>query len=92
MEKDVKIGIVILIIAILLSGITYVVNSANLYDAIGFFSFLNKPLMGEGLGPLCSSLSDCQNFCHKNMGRCNEYCQANPTNKICDSITQNENK
>ena len=84
MEKDVIIGITILILAVLLLGITYTVNAADL------FRFLDKPLEGDGLSLLCSSLSDCQDFCQKNMGRCTSYCQANPANKICDLITAND--
>ncbi len=80
MEKDVRIGIVILILAILLLGFTGIINFTNA------FSFLNKSIVSEGLGPLCSSLSDCNDFCHTNRGLCNEYCKANPTNKICDLI------
>ena len=81
MEKDVKIGIAILIISILLLGFTFIVNVTNA------FSFLDKPIIGKGLGPLCSSLSDCQNFCQNSLGLCNSYCQANPANKICGLIT-----
>ena len=87
MEKDVTIGIVILILAILLLGFTYTVNDTDMFNVSNIFNFLNEPLLGEGLGPLCSSLSDCQDFCFTNRGRCNSYCQANPTNEICDLIT-----
>jgi len=76
-----RIGIVILFIAILLLGFTLIVNLTNA------FSFLDKPLIGKGLGPLCSSLSDCEDFCLNNMGRCNSYCQTNPSNKICELLT-----
>lgn len=75
------IGITILISAVLLLGVTYAVNAANL------FRFLDEPLIGGGLGPLCSSLSDCQDFCHTSKGRCDSYCQANPTNRICYLLT-----
>ena len=82
MEREVKIGIVILIISLFLLGIVYFINETNI------LGFLNKPITsGEGLGPLCPSLSKCQDFCLTNRGRCNSYCQANPTNKICDLLT-----
>lgn len=80
MEKDVKIGVVILILAILLLVATGIINATNA------FSFLNKPIVSRGLGPLCSSVADCQNFCYTSMGLCEEYCKANPENKICDLI------
>ncbi|MBS3075783.1 hypothetical protein J4429_04975 [Candidatus Pacearchaeota archaeon] len=80
MKKDVITGIIILVLAILLLGFTFVVNVTNA------FSFLDKPILGEGLGPLCSSLPDCQNFCLNSKGICNSYCRANPSNRICDNI------
>ncbi len=73
-------GILILILTIIALGFVFYINVNESLE------FLADPLYGEGLGKLCSSLEDCKDFCHNNMGRCAKYCEANPTNKICGEV------
>jgi hypothetical protein len=78
--NDKTLGIIILVAAIVLLGLTFYVNVT---DAL---SFWDDPLVGEGFGTLCHSEEECRTFCHNNRGRCNEYCNENPTNELCDTI------
>lgn len=79
MEES-KILVVVIVIGILLLSISLFVNINDSFD------FIADPLYGEGLGNLCSSPSECQNFCQDNRGRCDEYCRENPSNIFCSSL------
>lgn len=35
------------------------------------------------LGTLCKGEAGCNEFCKNNLGRCREYCKANPQNSLC---------
>lgn len=76
--QDKTTGIIIILLSIVLLGSVFFVNVND------SFSFLADPQIGEGLGTLCSSSADCQDFCQDSMGRCNEYCQGNPSNPLCN--------
>ncbi|MBI2045695.1 hypothetical protein HYT23_06560 [Candidatus Pacearchaeota archaeon] len=78
--KSSTITIILLAMAVILLGI---VLFFNIYEPL---SYLDNPLVGNGLGKLCSSGEDCRNFCNNNMGRCNNYCQENSGNLLCDKL------
>ena len=80
MDQDVGLGIVIGIIVIVLLGLVLYVNVS------GILGFLSDPLIGEGLGRLCTSEQDSRDFCSNNRGRCNNYCQENPENALCGTL------
>jgi len=80
MPSDKLITIIILVLAI--SGLVFVFF-VNINDSL---AFLADPLVGDGLGTLCSSETECENFCQNNHGRCDDYCSNNPTNKLCDIL------
>ena len=80
MEREVKIGIAILVLTVLLLGITFLINETSIMEP------WRKPLLGNGLGPLCSDFEDCQEFCNTNFGICESYCNANPANLICNQL------
>lgn len=80
MQKDAKIGIIILALAISALGFVFYMN---VYEPL---KFLDNPLFGEGLGNLCVSEENCRNFCHTNRGQCNEYCQENSSNELCNIL------
>lgn len=78
--EDKKLGLLLLVIAILLLGFVFYVNVSSVLAP------LENPLVGKGLGRLCSNEIDCTNFCQDNMGRCRTYCQENPENELCDKL------
>ncbi|MEK6852593.1 MAG: hypothetical protein AABX59_01810 [Nanoarchaeota archaeon] len=80
MQRDTKIGVIILVLAILALGF---VLYMNVYEPL---AFLDNPLVGEGLGTLCVSEEKCIDFCHNNKGRCDAYCRENPSNELCDIL------
>lgn len=87
--QDKKLGIILLVIVVLLLGFVFYVNISNVLDPLA------NPLVGEGLGGLCSNEEDCIDFCHNNRGQCNNYCQENPSNELCNvlfSVESNQNQ
>ena len=80
MQKDAKTGIIILLLAITALGF---VLYMNIYEPL---AHLDNPLFGHGLGNLCDSEESCRIFCHDNKGRCNTYCQENPSNGLCNIL------
>jgi|TARA_B100000315_G_C14570631_1_gene585277 hypothetical protein len=79
MEDRTLLVVLVVSIVLLLGFVFYV----NLYNP---FSSLENPFVGEGLGTLCFSPEKCQEFCQDNRGRCNDYCESNPTNLLCDEL------
>ena len=82
MEREVMIGISILVLSAFALGFVFYVN---VFEP---FEFLDDPLFGEGLGTLCDSDESCISFCSTNMGRCNRYCKENPSNEFCGIIAR----
>ena len=80
MQRDTKIGIIMLVLAII--GLGFVLY-INIYDVL---VFLDNPLAGNGLGELCDGKEDCISFCRNSMGRCNVYCRENPSNTLCEAL------
>lgn len=80
--QDKTIGIIIVILAVVALGIVFFVNVGNSLDSLA------DPLVGDGLGRLCTNPSNCQDFCQNNKGRCNDYCQENPSNPLCSTLLQ----
>jgi len=80
MQSDAVKGIIILILSLAGLGFVYYVN------VYGTLDYLADQLAGEGMGELCSSPENCQEFCQSNMGRCQLYCQQNPTNPLCKTL------
>lgn len=78
-----KLGIVLLVVVIVLLGFSFYSNVTEM------FGFLANPLVGDGLGMICSSEQACADFCHTNMGRCARYCQENLSNKLCGRLLSN---
>jgi len=78
--EEKSILIIIIVVSTLLLGVSFFMN---VNDTL---SFIADPLYGEGFGNLCSSPSECQEFCEDNRGRCNEYCQENSINPLCDDL------
>ena len=78
--EDKKLGVVLLAIAILLLGFVFYINVSNAFGSLA------NPLAGEGLGSLCSNEEYCTNFCLNNRGRCDFYCQENPSNELCSKL------
>lgn len=72
--------IIIILISILLLGTSFFLNTSNK------LSYLENPDFGEGLGKLCDSKEDCQEFCQSSMGRCIQYCQEVPENELCNEL------
>jgi len=81
--QDRKLGVLLLAIAILLLGFAFYVNVSNAFGSLA------NPLAGDGLGTLCSDESDCINFCLNSRGRCENYCQENPANELCNKLFLN---
>ena len=80
MPNDRVIVLIILTLALAALSFVFFVNINN------NFEYLADPLVGDGLGTLCSSETDCKNFCSSNRGRCNEYCRENPSNNLCNIL------
>ena len=81
--EDKKLGITLLVIAIFLLGFVFYVNISNILKP------LENPLVGEGLGQLCSHEEDCIDFCHNNRGQCEIYCRENSSNELCGKLFLN---
>ncbi len=79
-QRDAKTGIIVLLLAIVALGF---VLYMNIYEPL---AFLDNPLFGYGLGNLCDSEDNCRIFCHTNKGRCDKYCQSNPSNEVCNIL------
>jgi len=80
MSNDSLILIIILVLAIVGLGFVFFVN---INDS---FAYLADPLVGDGLGTICSSETNCRDFCQNNRGRCDEYCSSNPSNDLCNTL------
>jgi hypothetical protein len=59
----------------------------NIYEPL---EYLNNPLYGQGLGNLCDNEDSCKAFCDTSRGRCENYCQENPSNEICENLFGDE--
>ena len=79
MEDKTTLRIIIFTSVILLIISIYFNISSSLYS-------LGNPLYGEGLGRLCNSEEDCMDFCNNNMGQCNNYCDKNKNNGLCEKL------
>jgi len=77
MVKEVTI---ITIIALALLGFTAVANTTGILD------FLEIPLETGGLGNLCDSEEDCNEFCLNSRGLCEDFCESNPETKYCNIL------
>jgi len=80
---DKKLGVLLIIIAVLLIGFAFYANISNM------FAFLTDPLAGDGFGSLCGNERDCREFCSNNRGICNNYCDENPANGLCSKLLVN---
>jgi hypothetical protein len=80
MEKEARIGIIILILSLLALGFVAYIEITDSFASLG------DPLAGDGLGRLCSNIEDCAEFCNNNRGQCNDYCQINPINPLCGTL------
>lgn len=45
----------------------------------------NKPVQNKGLGSLCSSEAECQQFCLKNRGQCEQFCRGKAI-ELCKTL------
>lgn len=41
----------------------------------------------SGLGDLCSSMTECMNYCQSNMRECINYCNTDPQNTVCQQLS-----
>ena len=80
MEKEVRIGVILAIISIILLGIVFFINATHALAP------LESTTSGDGLGRLCKNPQDCNTFCQDNFGRCSEYCAESPENTLCDTL------
>jgi len=80
MRRDTIEGLVILGLSLVGLWFVYFVNTS------GTFDYLGDQLSGQGMGELCSSPQNCQEFCQSSRGRCQLYCQQNPTNSLCETL------
>jgi len=78
--EDKALGILIVVLSLLALGVSFYMNVNDSLE------FIADPLYGEGMGNLCSSPEECAKFCQDNRGRCNTYCNENPTNSLCGSL------
>jgi len=77
--QDKQTAIIIVIISlILLTGVFFI----NINDSLSFIS----KTTGDGLGTLCDSELSCKDFCQNNRGRCDTYCNQNPSNTLCSTL------
>lgn len=82
MNKDAKIWVVMIILSLFALLVVFYINFTQALN------FLSDPLYGEGLGNLCPSEDGCREHCFVlgNRGRCDEYCQLNPSNPLCEKL------
>jgi hypothetical protein len=78
--EDKQRGVIVLIFALILLGVSFAVNAFDLLAPFG------DTKVGEGFGTLCGSEGECKVFCGSNMGRCLEYCKLNQDNEVCNKI------
>ena len=77
MNKEVT---TIIVIGLALLAFTFISNTTPILD------FLEEPIIGTGLGTHCNDLDDCQTYCQNNRGNCDNYCNANPQNQLCNQL------
>ncbi|MBM3233369.1 hypothetical protein FJZ18_04355 [Candidatus Pacearchaeota archaeon] len=81
----------IIVFALVVTGAAFVAykqltQTKSSEDSLGTSSSPPLPTSQEqGLGSLCSSEADCQQFCQNNRGRCESYCRGK-TIELCRKL------